>query len=1233
MCKLQNRLLFIILLFIFGCATYKPQYKDSSNLTAYPSYKTVEKTFYLIGDAGYAKANQSTPALLGLKKVLDTASKQDYVIFLGDNIYPNGMPKKGNKHRAIAEHRLNVQLDAVKDFKGEIIFIPGNHDWYDEGIKGLDRQEDYFEERLKDKKVFLPSDGCGLTDVDVSENIQLIIIDSQWFLEDWDNHPGINDDCPEIKTREAFFLEIESLLKKHQNKTIVFALHHPLLTYGPHGGKFAAEKHLYPTQHKIPMPGLASLITLIRKSGGVSIQDRINERYNKLANRLMTLAKDAQKIIFVSGHEHSLQYNKEDNIPQIVSGSGAKISATKLTEYAQFTYGGYGFAVLDVFTDGSSWVRYYATKPTGTTLIYQTQIHEPNPKPVLDTLPTKFPSHVKASVYKPERTQRSKFYKSILGKHYRSVYGTLINAKTVNLDTLYGGLKPVRMGGGHQSKTLRLVDKNGKEYNMRALKKSAVKFLQSVVFKDTHIENKLENTLPEDLILDFYTAAHPYTPFIIDELSAAVSVYHTNPKLFYVPKQKALGKYNNLYGDELYMIEERPMEAFSDLESFGKPDDVESTADLYKKLREDEKYKLDERAYIRARLFDMLIGDWDRHEDQWRWAEFEKENGDHIFKPIPRDRDQAFSNFDGLFLGTIRALISSSRLMQVYNEKLKDLQWFNIEALPLDRTLIKNATTQDWVEEAKFIQENLTDQVIDKAFSKLPKEVQDQNIPVIKQKLKGRRSNLVSIAKKYSKIVNRLAILTATDKDDYIEVIRSGDNETTVKIFRIKDGKKADTIVNKTFNRATTKEIWIYGLDDDDVFEVSGKANNPIFVRLIGGQNNDVYKIKNGRRVNIYDHKSKKNTIQENNGAKIKLTDLYNVNLFNYKKDEKKTTNFFPAFGYNPDDGFKIGVKAQRTKFGFERNPFTKQFTVQANYFFATSGFEFLFDGEIANIFNKANFTYGVKATSENFTQNFFGYGSNTPNFDDDLGLDYNRVKISYLSGYIGFVRRSNYGSDFSGKLRLDGVEVEDTENRFVNTFFTSQEDFKRKYFLTAQATYTFKSFDNTLNPKRGMLFTLTPSYTINAKETRRNFGYVKSALMLYNSLTNNKKLVLKSKVAGRVTFGDEFEFYQAATLGGRETLRGFRDERFTGKNSLVLSTDLRYSFETFKTPFLPLQIGVYGGFDYGRVWVPNDVNDAWQKSYGGGLWILMADSLNTDLTLFNSTDGLRFTFGFGFRF
>ncbi|MCK8479383.1 metallophosphoesterase [Psychroserpens algicola] len=1226
--------LFIISFFINACATYKAQYKEEGSAEATMPDKEIDRTFYLIGDAGKSPQGGMSKALTALQNhIANKNTEDDYAIFLGDNIYPDGLPSKNSAGRSEAENALNGQIKAVKDFKGEVLFIPGNHDWYADKLKGLKRQEKYIEDALG-KNTFQPENGCPLESIDVGETIQLIAIDTQWYLENWNKNPTINDEC-EIKTRERFFEEIEGEIKKAQNKTIVFAMHHPMYTNGVHGGYYAAKKHLYPTQSKIPVPIFASLIAQIRTQGGVSIQDRFNERYNKLMKRLETLAFDANNLIFVSGHEHTLQYIENEQIKQIVSGSGAKESFAQLSHNGFFSYGKQGFAELTVFKDGSSWVSIYGEENGQPKRLFAKEIYEPTKNYDVSKLPDTFPQEIETSIYTKEATDKSRFFESVWGDHYRDVYSTTVTAKVATLDTLYGGLEVVRAGGGHQTRSIRLKTKDGRELNMRALKKSATQYLQAVVFKDTYIEDEFEKTAVEGLIQDFYTAAHPYAFMAVPDLSDAAQIYHTNPKIYYIPKHKHLGKYNNDYGDELYMIEERPEENYTDERNFGYADDIESTHDIIEKVREDEKYKIDENAYVRARLFDMLIGDWDRHQDQWRWAQFDQENGDKWYRPIPRDRDQVFSNFDGALLDVMRIISGSTKQLQVYDEELKDIEWMNAAGIKLDRVMVQQSTKEKWLEHAKFLQENITDEVIEKAFSKVPEAVQDETLEDIKKKLRGRRANLLDIAARYYQVLNELVILTGTDKDDYIEVTRIGDNETHVKISRIIDGEKGEVIVDKTFNKDVTKELWIYGLDDKDIFEVTGKANNLIFTRLIGGQENDTYIIKSGRRVKVYDHESKPNTIKENKGGTIRLTDIYKLNLFDYQKNIVNTGVITPAIGFNPDDGVSLGLQFVKTKKGFQRNPYSQQHRFRGGYFFATSGFSLLYDGEFANIMNDWNLHVGGQFTSENFTNNFFGYGNETENLDDELDLDYNRVKTSIYMAKAGILKKGNFGSDYGFRAIFEAIEIEDTDNRFITDLVPSsfEEFYERRLFGALEAEYKYASFDNKLNPTRGMTFLINVGGKTEFKDTKNTYGYLNSNLGFYNALSRNRKLVLKTDARLQVRVGDDLVFYQAANIGGRNGLRGYRTERFTGKNSFVGSADLRYSFESFKTKTLPLQIGVFGGFDVGRVWIKGDFSDKWHNDYGGGFWITAADSLSGTFNLFNSTEGLRFSFGFGLNF
>ena len=1224
----------LVTLITFNCATNKTLYKEENTISTLPN-KPIANRFYLIGDGGKSINDKAADGIKAFELYIQNKdTKNDYTVYLGDNIYPVGLPEKDDEGRKQAEINLDIQINSIKNFKGKTIFIPGNHDWYSNGVKGLKNQEEYIKKALG-KNAFKPQNGCPIESVNISDDVELIIIDSQWYLEDWNKNPTINDNC-NIKTREHFFIEVEGALKKAQNKTIVFATHHPMYTNGTHGGFFSAAKHLYPFQSKIPMPGIASLIAQIRTQGGVSTQDRFNERYNELMNRLETLIFGYKNLIVVSGHEHSLQYIEDKYIKQIVSGAASKKSDATLSDNGLFSYPNQGFSEFIIYKDGSSWVQFFGLENNKPKLVYQKEVFKPRKSYDVSNLPNTFPKKTQASVYTKEETERSDFFKSVWGEHYREMYSKKISVPIATLDTLYGGLEIVRKGGGHQTRSLRLKTKSGKQLNMRALKKSATQYLQTVLFKNKQIKGDFEKTNVENLILDFYTSAHPYAFLAIPQLSKAANLLHTNPKLFYIPKHKFLGEYNAEYGDELYLIEERPEKNYADNSVFEYADDIESTSDIIQKIRKDEKYKIDEASFIRARLFDMLIGDWDRHEDQWRWAQFNQPNGDKIYKPIPRDRDQVFSNFDGSLLSIVRFLAKPSKQLQVYDDEINDndLRWMNNAGIKLDRALIKQSGIDEWIKQAEFIQKNITSEVIENAFKALPPEVQDNTLKKIKGHFINRKADLNNIAKRYYEFLNSLVILTGTDKDDFVDIVRQPNNKTRITISRNKKGKRADKLVDRVFDRNTTKEIWIYGLDDKDNFNVTGKGKNLIKIRIIGGQNKDSYNILNGKRIKIYDYKSKESEVIAKKETDINYTDFYDYNIYDYKKHISSINTFAPLIGFNPDDGFLAGISLASTKYSFQRNPFTRRHRLKLGYYFATEGFDLNYDGEY-NVNQKWNLHVNAHFTSDNFARNFFGFGNETENFDDDLDLDFNRVRTSIYDLKIGILKKESFGSNYGFRALFEGIKLDPTNNRFITLFQpnTDSEFYDRTYFGGIEGMFNYQSFDNKINPTRAMDFNIEAGAKTEFGNSKQTFGFIESHLGFYNSISKNKKLVLKTDIRTQLRFGNDISFYQAANIGGKTGLRGYRTQRFTGQNSLVSNADIRYSFNKIRTRTAPIQLGVFGGYDLGRVWVKTENSDKWHGSYGGGFWISTAETLSGTFNLFNSSDGLRFSFGFGLNF
>jgi hypothetical protein len=1232
--------LFTLVLLMSGCATYRTKYAGDEGKSDVKTTKDISHTFYLIGDAGLSPMQEMNPVLKALRERLVQADTNSTAIFLGDNIYPSGLPDPTDSTQAFIEARshLDAQLNALDGFRGRPLFIPGNHDWYTQGIQGLARQEKYVGDYLDNKDAFLPQDGCPLRSVDINEDIALILIDTEWYLTHWDRHPNMNDKC-EIKTREKFLEELEGLIRDNMEKTTLIAMHHPIFSDGIHGGQYTFAQQFYPSSIPVPVPLLGSLINVFRWASGASIEDISNKRYNELRQRIVTLAQYSENVILASGHEHTLQYIVKDNTPQIVSGSGAKKGASRLLFGNEFSTGARGYATLEVYTDGSSRVRYYGLNESyEEEFLFTAEVLPPEVTPLTTIYPEVHATQVSASVYEPENVKKGALHRKIWGERYREYYGTEVLVPSVNLDTLYGGLEPIRKGGGHQSKSLRLRHKSGKEYVMRALKKSAELYLQAMAFKNQFIVGDFHNTFTEDVLLDFYTGSFPYAPLAVGALSDAAGLYHTNPMLYYVPKQPALKQFNEEMGDELYLIEEHAGDGHGDLSSFGFSDDLKSTDTMLEDLRDDEKYEVDARLYIRARLFDMVIGDWDRHVDQWRWAQFkDEESGKIIYRPVPRDRDMAFSDFgDGWLMDIATRIIPGLRILEGFEEEIRSVRGFNSgpKTYVLDLALLTETTLQDWLEEAEYLQEQLLPEVIDSALMRFPEEVQDETLDDIKRILLARAERIPSTAQQYYGILNRYAIITGTDKDDWFEVNCLSPQEIEVKAYRIIDGEKERLFFHKVFGRDITREIWIYGLDDDDRFEVKGEFPAASKVRLIGGQNNDIYDVQDrNRHVYIYDYESRKNTYKNVKRAHVRKLDDYEVNTYRPLDIRSSTTQYLPTVGFNPDDGIKIGINATHTYNSFRQNPFTQRHRMSASYYFATSGYELGYTGEFANITENLNLELEGWFTSPNFSINFFGFGNDSSNPDDELDLDYNRVRLETFRFSPSLIWRGDLGARIRAGVSYEKIEVESTTDRFINEFYQENGEETGNSFFGADAAYSYENYDNPAFPTFGMAASLKLGYKNNINEAGGDFGYVIPELALDYNLLSSGRLVFATKWKGYFNIGNGYEFYQAASIGGNDGLRSFRFQRFAGKTAYYQQSDIRLNLNRFKTGLLPLTIGLYGGFDYGRVWYPNDPSNIWHTSVGGGFFLNGAGILTTTAALFTGEDGLRFTFGLGFGF
>ncbi|HLV51054.1 MAG TPA: metallophosphoesterase, partial [Flavobacterium sp.] len=1178
----------------------------------------------VVGDAGNADEPQGKKLLQTVEDYLKSGTQNQTLLFTGDNIYPLGMPKETGKHRPLAEEKINAQINLAQYVNGSTVFIPGNHDWY-RGLNGLIRQKDYIELKLG-KKSFMPRKYRAVEALEITDDLTIITIDSEWFIQNWDRHPDINEESF-VKTREDFFEEFRSLINKNQNKITLVAIHHPILTNGLHGGYFSLRKHLFPYKN-VPLPVLGSVANYLLKTTGASPADIQHSYYRMLVNRLKTLTKDQEQVVFVSGHEHNLQYIEDEGVKQLISGAGSKTEEARSVQPTSYSSGNLGFATLKIYDNNQVDVAIHKMTENGNEITFQKNIIEPvvattGYSPVNQTATT-------ASVYPEEATQKSRFYRFLFGEHYRSVFGTKVYVPVADLSKIQGGLTPVISGGGNQSLSLRLKDSDGRQYVMRGLRKSSKQFLQVAIFKDTYIKDQLDDMFVLDFIDDHYTTSHPYVPFITGHLSDAVQLYHTNPKLYFVPKQNVLGRYNQVYGDELYMIEERPHKSQKEVASFGNGEDIISTQDLLVNLEKDEKYRIDTEMYLRARIFDFLIGDWDRHADQWRWAE--KTIGEEVvYQPIPRDRDQAFAKLDGNLLRLLNRL-PALRHMQHYTEDFAHPRWINKTAFPLDKVLLQNTTLEDWQKTADYVANSITDEVINETFDLLPKEVQEQYTADIIRVLKKRRSKLVGFSADYYRELFKYATVVGTNKKDTF-IVKTTDDK--VAIEHIRNKKSGDVSMGiYTYYPEITKEIWIYGLDDDDHLTVLGDKST-IKLKLIGGRNNDVYNVQTQTATTIFDYKSKNNTLLNTQNTKNILRDQYQLNQYDYRKTPMNIFSLLPNVGYNKDNGTMLGVNGSLTVNKFNQNPYTQKHNFGLKYDFATSGLVVNYQGSFKDYSRSGFWTVEGLLTSSNFSRNFFG-NENLQAYNKNLYKDnYYRVRTSQLEVKPSYEWKGRNGSSFLAGATYESTKIVNTNNRLIDDQLVTQlnDSYNRTDYLGARLQYQFENYDDHYEPTIGLAFSLLYGTRFLTDDFEQNNQYLRSKLNFVVPLTGNKKLTWSSSYLAEKVFGT-YHFYQAASIGQHNGLRGYRQQRFTGEAAFVTSQDLRFKMQQITNAILPLSYGIYAGYDAGKVWSDFDVNNQWYHSYGGGFWLNAMDSFTAHIGAFSSKEErVLISFGAGFGF
>ncbi len=1245
--------LIITSIILQGCTSLKPYYDKSQKnwqTANAPDTLKLKYSIFLIGDAGNPDKNRQEPVLKLLQSQInhsDTSShglnkdtvfvnnshKEDVVIFMGDNIYETGLPEPGALDRADKEREITEQMKVVKDFKGHKIFVPGNHDWNESrpgGLAALNRQEEFVETYLNAGDVFMPSNGCaGPVELQLNNDLVVIIIDSEWWLSKFEKPLAPDNDCTSA-SRLDVIQQVQDIITRNRGKNIVLAEHHPLFSNGRHGGYYTLKDYLFPLtlirdNYYLPLPIIGSIYPLLRQYG-VSRQDLANKDYQQLKRGLLSVLENEKNVVIAAGHEHALQLNKYKDLNHIISGAGSKSTSLAPGNGALFAYGGggvKGFARLNYYDNGQCWVEFWQPDGDGSKgkLLYRTPLYAipPKGKQKIDEQIISYKDSTKTLAASGEY-DAGQFKRSLFGEHYRQTWATPVKVKYLDMSIFAGGLTPVKLGGGHQTTSLELQGKDDHTYTFRLIDKDPSSKLPEGFLK----------TFAEDFVQDQISSSHPYAALIIPPMAKSIGIYHTDPQLVYMPFTTSLGPYIQQIGGKLGIVEAKPDENLSDFKSFGNVKKAVSTEKMYEQIRKDNDNEVDQPMFLKARLFDILIGDWDRHEDQWRWAEFKKDKGT-LYRPIPRDRDQAFTKFDGFIPRLISKFILHD--IQSFELKIKDPALLSIAARNLDRNLLNKLSRKDWEKISVEIQTALSDEVIENAVHKMPSEVYAISGKEISDKLKSRRNQLLEVTNQYYSVLAKEVRVAGSDKKEFFKIVRS-DETTLLSIYKIdKDNKIDNEIYERIFNNSETRELNLFALNGQDSVLIEGSSANAIKIRIVGGEGNDAIIDKSDGRTIVYDNNTEKNTIIQGKNTALRLSNKgyindYKVNDFTYSKSGKTV-----SLDYDSDDGAFIGGGFTTKHYGFRKEPYSYDQTLIGRYAPKTGAYIIKYKANFYSLFGKnTDLVLHAAYNNPQHTFNYYGQGNSTTNIDD-LNSFY-RIRTKNISASAYLQRRFTDAFKVGIGPGYEYYRVEQSADRYVSTAnFPDKADIENpSQFVTLRSYANIDFVNDPLFPTTGVRWKNEAAFFNEMGNTTDRFLKLQSDLSFYATPNINFPITAAVRIGAAANIGD-YKFFQANSLGNNTNLRGYRNNRFSGRSYLYQNSELRFKVANFRNYIFTGNLGLFGFFDAGRVYSDNPESNTWHTGSGPGFWLNLYNKFLFSGAYGFSKEGKYITLKTGFSF
>ncbi|MEM6963113.1 MAG: metallophosphoesterase [Bacteroidota bacterium] len=1167
------------------------------NAQSVPNHKA-----YLIGNIAGLKPE--SPYFQQLLKQLNSEQQPTSLLVLGD------MSKKNRGKGAPSwNEELLTAFAQIQNPKVKIHFISGDRDWDNSGKDGwahVKLLETYLKNNVNTDHSFSPDDGCpGPHEIEVGDDLVIITINSQWFMHPHER-PALTSSTCDVLFEEEFWEELEDAIDDNSDKNVIVAAHHPVYSSGYFSGK------VYDWKTFIPIFG-GPYLSYKRNDG--SPRDMSNSKYKIYTQKLKRILSEHNNVIYVSGHEFDTQIMQAGDHYFINSGATYKSKKTAKYKRNIFRSSKLAFTVLEYFKDGKVDSKVidkfgkvlfeknlfcsncddnevadctsfnYRLNPCQQALQYE-----------VDSAFIKKINTDLATIIPGIQYEAGKFRTKMMGQLYRSEWTTPVKLPYLDIGSYEGGMVPFAKGGGKQTDALKFVLPDGRQFGFRSVNKNVRRNTDYV----------LNNTVVSDFNQELIANQLPFGDVVTSVLLDNTDILHMRPRAYVMPDDPRLGKYREQFAGLVGTVEERPKSKKKNRSGFAGADKIKSSNAMYRYLFKSHENKLDKQAVARAFMFDVWVGDWDRHGDNWKWAGY-KEGKHYLFKPIPKDRDHVFPIYEGKIL---KPYLKFTPHTANFDEEINSVYNLMFQGRHLTNFLNSKLDKSDWQEAADYLQSVFNEENIAEAFEYLPEEIRDFSSEELKKTLLARLDELDKIPDYIEERFSKQGLILGSNEKEIFEIERKPSGDVTIKMYSPRDEDSERTLLQeKTFSKNVTEEIHVYGLGGNDQFYVLGNTTASILVRIIGGEGNDVIqdfsKVTHDIKQTLVYDTEKEDTIVTSEETMIHrpyYSPQYNVYDF---ESSYLIPNVSPYFASDE----QIGIYAKFTKVGkgFNKPVFKDKKILLVKYIPGLNSIKVKPDYIYNDFINNQNLRLrGRMAINDTSYDDIYGLGNDSEfsdALDDERFYKVRSNNYAFSAGLEkGFFSRSHFR--YSVGIEHHHIRIDEEESLVAMNRDVPEYALGRNSMVFFRTSFDIDLLDQFDMPDDGVRIEIENTLYRSVEGDFETYGKLEASAIQYFTTQLIRPTTWIVKLGGGYNYGDA-PYYHMVSLGNNRNLRAYNSNQFVGTSGMYVNTMLRYDLGTIGKKFLPLDIGLLAFHDRGRVFFKDQFSfEDWQSSYGGGAYI-----------------------------